>query len=63
MKESDNTRIVPLNDKLDYALWRICAQAAISACRLSKVFFRLDEEEASMFEKVKVASKIIVCFL
>lgn len=60
MEETKKTRIVPLDDKPEFALWRFCARVAISPRKLSTLFTRLDYEDGSMVEKMEEASNIIV---
>lgn len=63
MDEITETRIVPLDEKFDYALWRICVRAAISTRKPSTAFTRSDTEDTGKVEKMEEASNIIVSAL
>ena len=61
MEETNKIRIVPLDDKSDYALRRIRVRAAISARKLSIVFDdSVDKNDPKVVEKLEEASNIIV---
>lgn len=64
MEDTTKSRIVPLDDKSDYALWRIRIRAAISARKLGIVFDRTaDKEDDKVVEKMEEASNLIVSAL
>lgn len=63
-EETTKTRIVPLDDRSDYALWRIRVKAAISARKLSAVFSVIaDRADEKTKEQMEEASNIIVSAL
>lgn len=60
MEETAKIRIVSLEEKYDYSLWRIRVRAVISAWKLNVLFgYSVDEDDEKVLKKMEEASNVL----
>lgn len=63
-ESAEKTRIKPIDDKADYALWRICVKAAMTSKGMKEVLNERSHSFDEVFtEKMETASNIIISVL
>lgn len=61
MLEAQKTRIVPLDDNSDYALWRICVRDAISSRKLGVALNRMVDMDNELVVEMLTGASNFFC--